>query len=91
MINTSKINTPLTQLNIIPNPSDGFTKVTLNHALSFDLDITIYDITGKAIGVSRILKGNTVVNMDLSRFPAAVYTVQINGNDFTTTKKLILY
>ena len=91
LISTTKIEDQNAHVQIIPNPSDGLTKIALNNAIDFDLAITIHDITGKVIKQSTIQKGDTHIEMDLSGFPAAVYSVQINGNGFMSTKKLILY
>ena len=63
----------------------------LNNAVPYDLNITIYDIAGKAIVTSKIVTGETFVELDLSRFPAAVYSIQCSGEEFISSKKLILY
>ncbi|MCH2023672.1 MAG: T9SS-dependent M36 family metallopeptidase [Saprospiraceae bacterium] len=77
-------------LSIVPNPTSGFTKVILDKAIEENLLITISDLTGKIIESSRLIKGKTVSELDLSDLPSAVYLIQIKGNTFSETRKLIL-
>ncbi len=91
LIGISKISNNNTQISILPNPSDGFTKIMVNNAVPYDLNITIYDIAGKTIVTSKIVKGETFIELDLSRFPAAVYSIQCSSEGFISSKKLILY
>ncbi|MDC0231431.1 T9SS type A sorting domain-containing protein, partial [Aureispira] len=65
-------------------------KVILDKAIEENLLITISDLTGKIIESSKLIKGQTVSELNLSALPSAVYLVQIKGNTFSETRKLIL-
>ncbi len=76
---------------IYPNPVADRINISFNNRLRSDVDIYLYDISGK-LAISKKIKnliGEHVVNVDISNLPRGVYNIQLITNETTSTKKLI--
>lgn len=78
------------EIKLLPNPTNGLTQLVLSSAFHEKLEIQVTDINGKQIKQLYIPKGQTSLNLDVSKFPAAVYLVHIKGNRFIDVRKLIV-
>ncbi len=68
---------PALDLTAWPNPASGATKVTVSMAASADLDIRIFDVTGKEVRTVYVgpASGKRDINVDLSELPQGSYIV----------------
>ena len=85
---------PVEGLTVSPNPAT-FGETTISFfAGSFgaDLDLQIIDMTGRVVDSKSWYnaRGNVSYNANLSGLNKGIYLVQINGNDFSETSKLIV-
>lgn len=79
-----------TSVAIFPNPTASL----LNIQLSGDTDgspvyLTVFDVQGKRIYQNMLKKDNLAVQVDVSKYPAGTYTLNISNNAEQTTIKFI--
>ncbi|MEO8149645.1 MAG: T9SS type A sorting domain-containing protein, partial [Bacteroidia bacterium] len=92
-INESNKNESIT---IYPNPTTGNNQLTIDNG--HDLfgmqieNVAIYDLTGREVYSEnhQTPTANPEIIIDVSKFPAGVYSVQIQTADFMVTKKLVI-
>ncbi len=72
---------------IYPNPSSGIFNIQWNKAASFNYNI--YDVSGKIIA-SKAKNSGTQHQIDLTGISQGMYFIQINSNEETTTKKILI-
>ena len=77
-------------INIFPNPSIDIIAIQAGGLVSGDLEITLYDMTGKLIDQAAISKGNTIAYLDTRRLYAGEYLVKITGNNNVYLKKIMV-
>lgn len=72
-----------------PNPAKDKLILTLSNNIYEDLNLSIYDIQGKQIGLSKILN-STTIELDVSKFDSGVYFVKLRNQSVSLVKKLII-
>ena len=80
------------EIKVFPNPAANYIDIFLNLTNSGDLNINVYDITGKLMlndFKSEVENGPLYLNYDVSNFTPGMYFIQIAGNNQTTTKSFI--
>lgn len=78
---------------IIPNPvQDGQLSVYLNIPKAQRVSIRLFDAQGKLLRQqdSQMREGITTYNTDVSTLQKGVYVVQVTGDDFRTSKKVVV-
>ena len=77
-------------INIFPNPAT--TQLTIYNGKLKIENVTIYDLTGREAYNEnhQTPNANSEISIDVSKFPAGVYAVQIKTADYRATKKLII-
>lgn len=72
----------LSSMVIVPNPSANTAMLNVNAASAQTVNITITDVTGKAIwtGVEKVSAGNNQVALPASQVTAGVYMIHVNDN-----------
>lgn len=74
---------------VYPNPATGNRfKFNILKNTGENIDVMIFDQCGKLQLKQRFINNNT--NNISHHLPAGIYTVKINGKDFTETKKLVI-
>lgn len=90
---TASIESPISDVfSVYPNPTSDILFISLNTEINQDLDITIYDITGRMIYRENALRTNITENqhqISMSRFPAGVYLVRLKSGLQQDTIKVI--
>jgi hypothetical protein len=79
------------QISIFPNPSAGFFSISSGLNLN-GVDAIIYNQKGqilKQLIIDQASAGNTF-NFDLSNFHKGIYILKLTGENFSSTKKLII-
>jgi len=77
---------------VSPNPNDGNFSIDLNLIKIQDINVEITDIVGKVVWNSenkKVLKTNLPI--DLSLIKSGMYFVNIKGENFQKTTKIIIY
>lgn len=77
-------------IKIFPNPSSDLIAIQIGGINNHDLDLKLYDIQGKLIQESKILKGQTIGFFDIQTFYSGTYFVKISFHEFSITKKIIV-
>ena len=78
---------------IIPNPiNDGLLAVYLNIEKSQRISIRLYDVQGRLIRQqdTHMLEGASAQTMDVSVLQKGLYLVQVTGEGFKTTRKVLI-
>lgn len=70
---------PFNNFTIIPNPSSGLFNISLDAEDDAELDLRVYDYTGRLVLNNRMIvsNGNNRINFDLSNFADGIYSVMI--------------
>lgn len=72
---------------LFPNPANNEFFLKSNRTSLDDLQVEIYDFSGKLISTQKISAGKSVKTEVLSN---GIYTVKVIGNDFNSAAKLII-
>ncbi len=75
---------------LLPNPSSTKTTLLLGQALEEVVQVQILDVTGKVCQQHSLPQGQTSLDLNVSKLPAAVYFVQLKGSTFKATQKLVV-
>lgn len=73
---TEKIVPELSSLFVAPNPANDFTTIQLQSNQYSSCILTIHDVSGKEVGISRMIDiqpGSNTIPLDLSEFESGVY------------------
>lgn len=77
---------------VFPNPTTQIINIELKGCASDVVDVKFYDIRGKAVSLKKSKQiNNKLIQLNLSEFVTkpGTYFMQISGNDFSITKKII--
>ena len=91
-ITTSINEINLNNLTVYPNPSNDVFNVEFNSNIKQDIDLIVHNLFGEIIFSESLKNFNGVYNrsIDLSKYPTAIYILQLNTKDGMVNKKLIL-
>ena len=73
---------------LYPNPAKGIVNINAPR-LSGDANVSIFDINGRVI-MSQTVSLNTVATLTIDQITSGVYLVEVAGEGYTTTTKLII-
>jgi YHYH protein/Secretion system C-terminal sorting domain len=77
-------------VNILPNPSNDFIAIQIMGLNKENLDIALFDASGKLVQKSTINAGATNTYLDTKTLYAGHYVVNIIGATFNTTRKVVI-
>ena len=83
----SKQNTPEFKVNIFPTPFD--TEITIQHPNAKEMNVFIFDVTGKVIYNSRLLFEESNQKINLEKLSAGVYLVKVQSKELSYFTKII--
>ena len=81
---------PLDEVLVYPNPSDGLFNIELQSNQSADIEISVYDVRGRIIFEDRY--DNTIQfkqTIDLSQVNSGIYIMEISDGKNTINKRII--
>ncbi len=79
-------------VNIFPNPSNDVVNFSVNGANKEDINISVFDVTGKMIFNNSLnVNGLSKTSFDFSGFSKGVYVVNVSSGNDNYTKKLVIY
>ncbi len=76
-----------------PNPFNPLTSIKLVLSKPMDIKVRIFNSTGNEIEVlqdGKLIAGEHLFKWDASKYPSGVYYYKTEGNDFSTTRKMML-
>lgn len=82
-----------TNLNLYPNPSNGMTQVSFDLENNSHIQIGIYNTVGQLIQTvadRELESGINTVRFDTKTLAKGIYFVRVEGDNFTSSKKLIV-
>ncbi len=75
---------------ITPNPSSGVVNINLNKLRTADIKFKVYNVIGQQV-YEQIISGSKLSHsVNLSKLSKGVYTVVLDLNNATTTRKLVI-
>jgi hypothetical protein len=77
-------------LSVFPNPSSDFVAIQGSSVLKENLDITLYDITGRLVQKTTLYQGSTIAYFDTRTLYSGEYIIRISNGKNVTTKKVTL-
>ena len=82
---------PDAQVSIYPNPSSDYTSITLNLTKASDVSVMIYSVDGSLVGSKSYgeLNGGMLLPVDMTRYTAGMYFVNVTIGGTTSVLKLI--
>ena len=91
-ISTSIEELNINKLSIYPNPSNDVFNIVFNSNTKQDIDLRIHNILGEVIFSETLEYFSGYYNraLDMTSYPNAIYVLQLNTQNGTLTKKLVL-
>jgi hypothetical protein len=90
----NELNAAINTALIVPNPSEGGTTNLVVDAKKDiqNAHITVADLSGRVVlkANQNIKAGLQQLRLDVSKYPAGVYMINLSGADFSTTQKLVV-
>jgi len=87
-INSSEIDE--SKINVFPNPANDFVAIQLNLLTKNNIDVALYDLTGRLIQKTVLFQGSTIVNFDTRTLYDGTYLIKIIDNGNVITKKIVI-
>lgn len=87
-INKSEIDE--TTINVFPNPAKDFIAIQLNHLTKNNIDVELYDLTGRLLQKTVLFQGSTIVNFDTRTLYEGTYLIKIIDNGNVVSKKIMI-
>jgi choice-of-anchor B domain-containing protein len=80
-------------IKLYPNPSNGIVNIVASSEEKGNIEIAVFDITGKKVLTKLIKKGETVINtsIDVSSLVKGSYIIKLIGSVSVSTNKLIIF
>jgi hypothetical protein len=79
-----------TKVNIFPSPATDLIAIQINDLVTEDVDVVLYDITGKVVEQKTMYQGSTIVYFDTKTLYNGVYFLKITNGNQLITKKIII-
>lgn len=93
VIGMNPIATPKTQqVRLYPNPSSRQVTLTIDHATADDMNIALFDQTGKLIRQQQyaVQRGSNAVPLAIDQLPNGIYFVVVQSNTLYHSQKLLV-
>jgi len=90
-VEISDVHNPIQNIQLFPNPSNQSTMLLFNLLNTEDLNIAVYDLTGKIVlHITKEIKqkGNQTININTSILDSGIYMCKIQSNNGERTIKL---
>jgi hypothetical protein len=77
-----------TSIKVFPNPASDLIAIQFLGLLSDDIKVELYDVEGKLVMQTKILKGQTISYFDVETLYSGNYYVKLHNNSFALTRKV---
>jgi hypothetical protein len=78
------------EINIYPNPATDFVVIQFNTLVKENIDVELFDITGKRIQKTVLYQGSTITNFDTKELANGQYLIKFTTQNKTLTKKIVI-
>lgn len=78
------------KISVFPNPASDLIIVQIGDLVKFDMDVQLFDITGKLVSQSKVHKGSTIAYFDAQTLYDGTYLIRISNGELQTTKKVVI-
>lgn len=78
------------EITLYPNPANDLVLVQIGALVKYDLDIQLFDVTGKLVMQTKLLKGSTIAYFDTQTLYNGTYFVKIYNSEMQSTKKVVI-
>lgn len=78
----------LESFKIYPNPASELINIQLQNSTSINIEIKLFDITGKLLQNAKFINNN-LISINLSSFQKGIYIIQIKKDGVSHTQKII--
>ena len=78
------------QINIYPNPSSDLLAIQLVDIVKENVDVSLYDMSGRLVNNTKIYQGSTIAYFDTRTLYSGEYFVKLSNNDYVVTKKVTI-
>jgi len=78
------------KINVFPNPAKDFIAIQLNQLTKNNIDVELYDLTGRLLQKTVLFQGSTIVNFDTRTLYEGTYLIKIIDNGNVVTKKITI-
>jgi len=89
-IGISDVQNDLFEMNVYPNPANDFVAVQINGINKENLNVELFDATGKLVQKSIIYQGKTIAYFDTQTLYSGIYFVKIAGSEGLATRKIVI-
>jgi hypothetical protein len=78
------------RINIFPNPASDLIAIQTGGLVVSDLNVDLFDLSGKLVQTATIRKGQTIAYFDVQAVYEGAYFVKISSGEFSETSKVIV-
>ncbi len=78
------------QVNVFPNPTSELIIIQLVDINTENLEVELFDMTGKLVETTRLLQGSTIAYFDTKTLYSGQYVVKISNGNSMTTKQVVV-
>jgi hypothetical protein len=91
--NSVQENTIVNDFIVYPNPTTDFVELSYNLNTTENVSVKIIDITGSVVYQNfegKIPAGKRTARIDVSDFASGIYSIQLQINNKTVTRKIVI-
>lgn len=77
-------------INIYPNPASDLVAIQIEKILWSDIDVQVYDLTGKLVRNTKIFAGSTICHLDTRTLYSGEYIVYLKNGQQSIAKKIVV-
>ena len=77
-------------VSVFPNPASELVAVQLNHLSDTDMEVSLYDLTGRRVRTATLYQGSTIVYFDTRTLYHGEYVVTVRKGAAVVSQKLLL-
>jgi hypothetical protein len=86
----STVQNDLFEVSVYPNPASDLVAVQINGINKENLNVELFDATGKLVQKSNIYQGKTIAYFDTQALYSGIYFVKIIGSEGVATRKIVI-
>ena len=75
---------------VYPNPTSDMILIQAGNLVQYDLNIDLFDLTGKTVAQTTLAKGSSLAYFDTQTLHEGIYFAKIYNGDFKTTQKVVV-
>ncbi len=77
-------------IEVYPNPASELIAIQLGDLINEDLQVELFDITGKQIKSTKLTRGSTIAYFDVQTLYSGTYLIRLSDEIHSTTRKVLI-